>query len=410
MNSNFIKKDNINMQLLRKTVISVLIAIILMHSSSFAILKRTVGANGTYATVAEAVNDLVPLSENIELQVYVGEEGFTTPMTIEATSGFNGYTINIVGVKEEIARVTYYIDNEVEFQLDENLDNKTIEYLNGDGLLARHMSTSTGNEYYIKNHLGSTMAMVDNTGTVALEVYDYYPYGKKYREYIGGDNEETHTFTGKELDRFDEDLAINADGEGLYYFGARYYDPEIGKWTSIDPAREFSDLYRYTTNPIVFIDPDGLKEMELIENPKNFLEVLYNRRARQYNFELNVDFEMREARNIKLPPNPELARDEGFVLCPPDEAAFHQNGKGKPELKFIHKDGREVVYDGDTHKIITDPRIRGTFNFGPNPKSVKHYTHDIRLWVKYGNGPNDPTTQAERKALYKKARKEKIGF
>ena len=47
-------------------------------------------------------------------------------------------------------------------------------------------------------------------------------------------------------------------GMGLNYFGARYYDAEIGRWISTDPAAEFSDLYNYTGgNPIVAVDPDG---------------------------------------------------------------------------------------------------------------------------------------------------------
>jgi len=47
----------------------------------------------------------------------------------------------------------------------------------------------------------------------------------------------------------------------------RYYDPEIGKWISTDPAKEFWDSYRYTTNPIAFIDPNG--EYELVASSYN---------------------------------------------------------------------------------------------------------------------------------------------
>jgi hypothetical protein len=47
---------------------------------------------------------------------------------------------------------------------------------------------------------------------------------------------------------------------GLFNFGARYLDADIGRWISTDPARQFWDSYRYTTNPISFIDPDGLAD------------------------------------------------------------------------------------------------------------------------------------------------------
>ena len=71
-------------------------------------------------------------------------------------------------------------------------------------------------------------------------------------------------FTGKERDT----------ETGLDYFGARYYDPAIGRWISVDPALskmtpnelvEFQDgqllsnsSYNYTyNNPIIYTDPDG---------------------------------------------------------------------------------------------------------------------------------------------------------
>lgn len=46
----------------------------------------------------------------------------------------------------------------------------------------------------------------------------------------------------------------------MNYFGARYLDPMIGMWTSVDPARQFSSPYLYAGNgynPVNVIDPDG---------------------------------------------------------------------------------------------------------------------------------------------------------
>jgi len=45
----------------------------------------------------------------------------------------------------------------------------------------------------------------------------------------------------------------------LYYFGARYYDPEIGIFTSTDPMGEYFFSYSYTGgNPIMLVDPSGM--------------------------------------------------------------------------------------------------------------------------------------------------------
>lgn len=71
----------------------------------------------------------------------------------------------------------------------------------------------------------------------------------------------TQTFTGKELDLFDKDHPDGEDGEGWYYFGARYYDPEIALWISVDKeAHRFGGLSPYNyclNNPINSTDPDG---------------------------------------------------------------------------------------------------------------------------------------------------------
>ena len=68
-----------------------------------------------------------------------------------------------------------------------------------------------------------------------------------------GTYQSPYKFNGKELDA----------ETGLYYYGARYYDPKSSVWLSVDPmAEKYAGLtpYNYTlNNPIMFIDPDGEK-------------------------------------------------------------------------------------------------------------------------------------------------------
>jgi RHS repeat-associated protein len=105
--------------------------------------------------------------------------------------------------------------------------------------------------FYVKDHLGSTRAVVDEAGDV-VEAYDYYPFGLQSRSYKEkGDPLTKETFTGKEQDT----------ESNLHYFGARYYDAGAGRFLSRDRFSEkYSNLnpYHYTANnPMRFIDVNG---------------------------------------------------------------------------------------------------------------------------------------------------------
>jgi len=125
--------------------------------------------------------------------------------------------------------------------------------------------------YYHGDHLGSSNMITDSYGAVYQHL-EYFPYGESWIEEGGshGGNLTGYKFTGKELD----------PETGLYYYGARYYDPVLSKWISAD---QFLDkylptggqvsqlpgmggiynplnlgLYSYShQNPIKYMDPDG---------------------------------------------------------------------------------------------------------------------------------------------------------
>ena len=109
-------------------------------------------------------------------------------------------------------------------------------------------------EWYLKNHLGSTMAVYRTTVTTAgppelKYAYDYRSYGEKVNLAEGTDKV-TENFTGKELD----------DETQLDYFGARYLDAMLGLWVSVDPKRQFASPYLYAgngVNPVNGVDENG---------------------------------------------------------------------------------------------------------------------------------------------------------
>jgi RHS repeat-associated protein len=108
-------------------------------------------------------------------------------------------------------------------------------------------------EWYLKNHLGSTM-LVYGTGAGTpgglKAAYDYRSFGEQIELTSPSTGKVTENFTGKERD----------DETQLDYFGARYLDPMLGMWTSVDPKRQFASPYLYAgneANSINGVDPDG---------------------------------------------------------------------------------------------------------------------------------------------------------
>ncbi len=107
--------------------------------------------------------------------------------------------------------------------------------------------------YYHYNHKGDVVALTDGTGKLAA-YYEYDAWGNTMTQARKSGVDNPYRYSTKEWD----------EKSGLSYFGARYYSPEIGRWTQRDPLGEVDglNLYAYCkADPAGRLDPLGLQFM-----------------------------------------------------------------------------------------------------------------------------------------------------
>lgn len=123
-------------------------------------------------------------------------------------------------------------------------------------------------------------------------------------------------------------------------------------------------------------------------NPKDKLYDLFGAIQDKYTEKTAWHFEERDKLNRPQPNSEKEAIQNGYKYIPAPRDGLHQDKVGKPERKFVHDDGREVIFDGDTGKVVTDPRYKGTYNYdndGPwpdfsDPRKVQEWME----WAKDG--------------------------
>ncbi len=157
------------------------------------------------------------------------------------------------------------------------------DYVNGQGFCCNNTKSAlkagaigTGNDnpelyqyYYHSDHLGSS-SLITNLDGETVQHIEYVPFGEVFIEERNNVWNTPYKFNAKELD----------EETGLYYYGARYYDPRISLWYGVDPLANYNPfekenyidgqhhggvynsfnhaVYSYCyQNPIHYTDPNG---------------------------------------------------------------------------------------------------------------------------------------------------------
>ena len=133
--------------------------------------------------------------------------------------------------------------------------------------------------------MGSVSVFTNQTG-ITTNWYEYMPFGEMLMEQSNSEYNNPYKYNGKELD----------EATGLYYYGARYFDPKTSIWLNVDPLAIYNPVFETEfygdgehnggvfnagnlnpyiycyQNPIRYVDPNG-KQVEAI---KRYLGDLWN--------------------------------------------------------------------------------------------------------------------------------------
>ncbi|WP_412476757.1 DUF6443 domain-containing protein [Flavobacterium sp. TBRC 19031] len=189
---------------------------------------------------------------------------FGTTGTIDYLYNATGKKLKKVVTEGTNVNTTHYLNDGYQYSQVGTTGAVVLDFFpHAEGYVKNTVVNSANVYSYIFNytdHLGNVrLSYTKNQTTGNLDIIEennYYPFGLKHKPYnYTSPTSYKYKYNGKE---FQDEMGLN-----MYDYGARNYDPAIGRWMNIDPlAEQYRRWSPYTyciNNPMRFVDPDGMR-------------------------------------------------------------------------------------------------------------------------------------------------------
>jgi RHS repeat-associated protein len=246
-------------------------------------------------------------------------------------------------------------------------------------LLAGLALAGTRHDYYTAPQ-GTPLAKTDANGTI-LATYDYAPYGTPVAGLSGAPN--GPGYTGH----------VNDPDTGFVYMQARYYDPAVGRFLSVDPvgsspgnAFNFNRYAYASNNPIVNIDPDGKRDIYIGgAGDKRWSHIVQDYAAQQ-----KSEYPSRDIQYVSYGENLKIAKllSEPLSKGEPLNIIGHSLG-GREAIKAVNATSMKIT------NLITIDSV-GRAGNGVKPTNVSVWTNITTSPTKADRDESDKIASAGR--------------
>jgi RHS repeat-associated protein len=302
------------------------------------------------------------------------------PISISIGGGIINYVYDATGVKQ---RKTISTGGSTDYAGSFVYENNTLKQFSQPEGYVAYSAGIFNYIYQYKDHLGNNRISYqdkDNNGVVnsseIVQENNYYVFGLVQKGYNGAINgvDNKYKYNGKEL----QDDNISGIQLNLYDYGARNYDPALGRWMNIDPlaetSRRFSPYTYALNNPVYFIDPDGM------EAKNSYVHNSQNVNGRHQTWSDRHSGAFSNESNNSMFANPELPMDRLKTL---DELEEEQ-GEGKKSTATA--DNLEEIELTNNNQSKVDPKLPPVVKYKNGEKFVAKngdiYQVHLNEWVK----------------------------